>query len=100
MGVSMIDLKSWCESRHWEELLSCYMDADNPLPPECIGFSSGKLVEWKCRVCGQKWYATPNKMNRKRQDRTVCPFCSHERPSAFYNAAVLYPELVHYWDVE
>ena len=24
MGVSMIDLKSWCESRHWEELLSCY----------------------------------------------------------------------------
>ena len=77
MGVSMIDLKSWCESRHWEELLGCYMEADNPLPPECIGFSSGKLVEWKCRVCGQKWYATPNKMNRKRQDRTVCPFCSH-----------------------
>lgn len=100
MGVSMIDLKSWCESRHWEELLGCYMEADNPLPPECIGFSSGKLVEWKCRVCGQKWYATPNKMNRKRQDRTVCPFCSHERPSAFYNAAVLYPELIHYWDVE
>ena len=96
----MIDLKSWCESRHWEELLGCYMEADNPLPPECIGFSSGKLVEWKCRVCGQKWYATPNKMNRKRQDRTVCPFCSHERPSAFYNAAVLYPELIHYWDVE
>ena len=96
----MIDLKNWCESRHWEELLGCYMEADNPLPPECIGFSSGKLVEWKCRVCGQKWYATPNKMNRKRQDRTVCPFCSHERPSAFYNAAVLYPELIHYWDVE
>ena len=47
MGVSMIDLKSWCESSHWEELLRCYMDADNQLPPECIGFSSGKLVESK-----------------------------------------------------
>ena len=96
----MKDLMTWCKSYHRDELLRCYLDADNPLPPERIGFSSGKPVRWKCRTCGQTWDASPNKMSRKSSERTVCPFCSHERPSPFYNAAVVYPELAPYWDLE
>lgn len=42
----------------------------------------------------------PNKMNRKRRGRSACPFCSHERPSYFFNAALMYPEMVFYWDPE
>ena len=96
----MKDLKSWCTEHNRQEILNCYVHGNNSIPPESIGFSSGKHVSWKCSKCGQEWTASPNKMNRKNPKRTVCPFCSHERPSKIYNAALLYPELVHYWDNE
>lgn len=96
----MISLIDWCKQNHREDLLRLYLDADNPLPSDSVGFSSGKLVRWKCSDCGLAWEAAPNKMNRKPRGRTACPFCSHERPSVFYNAAVLYPEMLPYFDPE
>ncbi len=94
----MISLSSWCQEQHRPELLECYLDGDNPISPDLVGFSSGKAVRWKCRACGLTWMASPNKMNRKPKGRSVCPFCSHERPSYQYNAAILYPEMLPYWD--
>ena len=94
----MKNLFDWCRETGWEEFLRCYMDGGNPLPPDQVGFSSGKPVRWRCRTCGLSWEASPNKMNHRCRDRTVCPFCSRERPSPFYNAAVLFPELTHFWD--
>lgn len=95
-----MNLKEWCTLHNAQELLACYLGGDNPLPPDKIGFSSGKKVRWKCPVCLSEWTLAPNHMNRRRPGRTVCPYCSHERPSHFYNLALLYPELVSYWDDE
>ena len=94
----MITLSDWCGQNHREDILQCYLDADNPIAPDLIGFSSGKRVRWKCRTCGQTWEASPNSMEFKGENQTICPFCNHKRPSAFYNAAALYPEMLPYWD--
>ena len=94
----MKSLFDWCRENNREDILQCYQGGDNPVSAEHIGFSSGKHVQWKCKTCGLTWESPPNKMNRKRRDRPVCPFCSHERASDMYNAAVLYPEMLPYWD--
>lgn len=94
----MLSLNDWCVQNDRADILQLYLDADNFLSPDRVGFSSGKPVRWKCRTCGLTWETSPNKMNRKRRDRSACPFCSHERPSRFYNAAISYPELLPYWD--
>ena len=96
----MKSLKEWCLENHREDMLNLYLNGRNPVPPEQMGFSAGKRVRWKCSVCGLEWEASPNKMNRKRRGRSACPFCSHERPSYFFNAALMYPEMVFYWDPE
>lgn len=93
-----MDFKTWCEENRMQELLQCYLNGNNPIPPDKIGYSSGKKVNWKCGVCGLEWQNNLNHMNRRSPERTVCPYCSHERASHFYNAALLYPELEHYWD--
>ena len=99
-GIFLLDLKTWCLEQHRQALLDCYLAGDNPLPPEQIGHSSGKAVRWKCPVCGLDWTSSPNHMKRRSPHRSPCPYCSHERPSPFYNAALFYPELRHYWDGE
>lgn len=94
----MKSLFEWCRENNRADILQCYLDADNPVSPEFIGFSSGKQVRWKCTICGLTWASPPNKINRKRPDRSICPFCNHKRPSSLYNAAILYPEMLPYWD--
>lgn len=90
-----MNLKEWCDINGAQELLQCYLNGNNPLPPERIGFSSGKTVNFKCGVCGIEWQNNLNHMSRKRK---FCPYCNHERVSSFYNAALFYPELKDYWD--
>ncbi len=38
--------------------------------------------------------------NKHRKQPVFCPYCSHERVSPSYNAAVLYPEMAAYWDAD
>ena len=92
-----MNLLEWCRQNDAQELLNCYINGDNPLSPDKIGFSSGKVVHWKCSVCGLRWDSNPNHMNRRRH---ICPYCAKERASYFYNAAKLYPELEFFWDQE
>lgn len=93
-----MNLLEWCLQNDAQELLACYLNGGNPLPPEKIGFSSGKVVRWKCPTCGLSWESNPNHMNRRRAGRRVCPYCARERASYFYNVALLYPELAPCWD--
>ncbi len=94
----MKTLFDWCIEKDRPDILQYYCDAVNPLSAQKIGFSSGKPVNWYCRTCGYHWKARPNKISRKRPNRPICPQCSREQPSSFYNAAFEYPELVLYWD--
>ena len=96
----MLSLIKWCEQNDRPDILQAYLDGKNPTPPQLVAFSSAKTVRWGCWICGMAWEASPNKMNRKDRSRPVCPYCSHERPSPFYNAAKLYPEMIPYWDTE
>lgn len=93
-----MDFKKWCEEKNAQELLQCYLNGNNSIPPEEISYSSRKKVNWKCSKCGLEWESNLNHMNRRSLERTVCPYCSHERASNFYNAALLFPELEYYWD--
>lgn len=93
-----MNFKEWCEENRAWEFLECYLNGSNPVTPDQIGYSSGKVVNWKCSVCGLEWQANLNHMNRRRLDRTICPYCARERASYFYNASLLYPELNDYWD--
>lgn len=93
-----MNLQEWCNQNNAQELLTCYMNGGNPLPPEALGFSSGKVVRWTCPSCNLSWESSPNHMNRHRPGQSVCPYCTHERASYFYNAAILYPELEPLWD--
>ena len=96
----MISLSEWCCQNHREDILQLYLDGNNPVSPDLIGFSSGKSVRWFCRVCGLDWQASPNKTNRKGPDRPVCPFCSHERISSSYNLEKIVPEVARQWCYE
>lgn len=95
-----MNFKEWCEENSAWEFLRCYLNGTNPIMPDQIGYSSAKIVNWKCSVCGLEWKANLNHMNRRRLDRTICPYCAHERASHFYNTSLLYPELNSYWDQE
>ncbi len=96
----MKSLLDWCGENNRGDMLRCYLEGANTHSPADVGFSSGKKVQWKCPVCTLTWEASPNKMNRRHPDRIFCPYCSHERASPFYNAALLYPEMLSYWDAE
>lgn len=93
----MKSLKEWCMENQALEILEFYELAENLLPSDKIGFSSAKKVNWKCPNCQSTWLMNPNHMTRKKGKRK-CMICTHEKPSESYNAAVLYPELLNYWD--
>ena len=89
-------LKSWCLKNEAHLTLYHYLNGDNEKPPEEIGFSSGKKVNWGCAICGMKWTAAPNKVTRYVNKK--CPYCTHRKPSPFYNLGTEYPELAEQWD--
>lgn len=91
--------QDWCIQNRAYLLLHFYQQGENPLPPEEIGFSSGKTVIFRCHVCGLTWRRSLNKATRVPFTRD-CPFCAHRRPSPFYNLATEYPELAEEWDGE
>lgn len=97
-----VSFQSWCIQNDAELLLQFYENGDNAAPPDEIGFSSGKYVQFRCNVCGLSWSKTLNKATRKTGLPVVktCPYCDHRKPSSFYNLAVEYPELALEWDHE
>ena len=80
-------------------MLHFYQEGNNPLPPDKIGFSSGKRVRFRCHVCGLSWRRALNNITNRPLVQT-CLFCEHRKPSSFYNLATEYPELKDEWDSE
>ncbi len=89
--------KEWCIENNKLNLLDLYDSAENVYRNDQIGFSSGKLVNWKCNKCNNMWQATLNKMT---QNAKGCPYCNHERPSIFYNLITEYPILGTEWNYD
>lgn len=92
-------LEFWCRQNNAELLLSHYIEGNNDLPPDQIGFSSSKLVNFRCPVCNLSWTRSLNKATRIPFNQS-CPYCSHRKPSSFYNLASEYPDLMSQWDWE
>ena len=91
--------QNWCIQKRAYLLLHFYQEGDNLLPPDEIGFSSSKRVQFRCHVCGLSWNRALNNITNRPLVQT-CPFCEHRRPSPFYNLATEYPELKEEWDSE
>ena len=89
-------LKDWCLRHNAYLLLHFYEQGNNEEPPEKIGFSAGKKVDWACSVCGVSWTAAPNKVTKYR--KLDCPYCNHRKPAPFYNLETEYPELAAQFD--
>ena len=94
-----MSFQDWCIQNHAYLLLHFYQEGNNPLPPDKIGFSSGKRVRFRCHVCGLSWRRALNNITNRPLVQT-CPFCEHRKPSSFYNLATEYPELKDEWDSE
>lgn len=94
-----ISFQDWCIQHKVYLLLHFYQEGEKPIPPEQIGFSSGKRVRFRCHVCGLSWQRSLNKVTRPPLLQT-CPFCEHRKPSPFYSLATEYPELKAEWDTE
>ena len=94
-----MSFQGWCIQNHAYLLLHFYHEGKNPIPPDEIGFSSGKYARFRCHVCGLSWQRTLNHITNHPLVQT-CPFCEHRKPSPFYNLATEYPELKEEWDNE
>ncbi len=92
----MKTLKEWCIENKEYSILQLYENAENELSSDEIGFSSPKRVNWKCDVCGMSWKHTVNKTTSKVNKK--CPYCTHKRPSYFYNFQTEYPILAREWN--
>ena len=52
-------------------------EANSPLVPENLPPHSNERVAWKCKVCGNKWYAAIG--DRTGEDKNGCPECAAMR---------------------
>lgn len=94
----MKTLKQWCIENQELELLKFYENAKNIKNSDEISYSSPKEVNWKCPVCKIEWKQSPNKMmHRKEKD---CAYCTHKKPSYFYNLKTEYLLLAEEWDYD
>lgn len=94
----MKSLKQWCMENQEETLLKLYENAENKYQSDVIGFSASKIVNWKCEVCHMEWKQSLNSMQHKK--KKDCPYCTRQRPSAFYNLLTELPILEEEWDYE
>ena len=85
----MKSLKDWCIENKEYSILQLYENAGNKLSSDKIGFSSTNKVNWKCNVCGMTWKLSLNETTSKKNKE--CPYCTHQRPSYFYNFQTEYP---------
>jgi len=96
--ICVKNFKQWCMENKAGSLLELYENADNEYESDEIGFSSKKHVNWKCKKCSIEWeqslITTTKKSNKE------CPYCTHKRPSSFYNLTTEYPELEQEWNYE
>ena len=94
----MKTLKEWCVENNEMALLELYENGGNKYKSDEIGFSSPRIVNFKCKKCGMQWKQSLNKMNAKKNK--ACPYCLHHRASYMYNFEKEYPELAKEWNYE
>lgn len=71
---------------------------NNPeLDPKSITAYSSQVVNWKCPDCGYEWSST---VYSKTTLKAGCPRCSKQIASSEYNAKVLFPDLLDYYDFD
>lgn len=93
----MKNFREWCLENKKYTLLTLYENAKNLYKSDEIGFSTSKLVNWKCTKCGMEWSLSTNHMNRK---KNPCSYCAHKKPSPFYNIETEVPPLAKEWNYE
>ena len=72
----------------------------NKYPPSHYLPNSGASVFWKCPMgVDHVWKARiASRSAINNEVLNGCPFCAGRKPSAAYNLAVMYPELLEEWD--
>lgn len=94
----MKNLKEWCIENNEYTILKLYENGNNQYKSDEIGFSSSRIVNFKCEKCKISWKQSLNKTTKK--VNKGCPYCSHQRPSYMYNIETEVPELVKEWNYE
>lgn len=94
----MKTLKGWCVENNEMALLELYESGGNTYKSDEIGFSSPRIVNFKCKKCGIQWKDSLNKM--KSWKNKNCPYCLRHRPSYMYNFEKEYPGLAKEWNYE
>ena len=69
----MKNLEEWCIENNEQILLELYQNGGNKYKSDEIGFSSPRVVKFKCKKCGLSWKQTLNKMSKR--PNKECPYC-------------------------
>ncbi len=93
----MKSFREWCLENKKYEMLVAYENAKNECKSDEIGFSTSKIVNWKCSNCGNEWSLSTNKMHKR---ENVCLYCAHKKASSFYNLETEIPILAREWNYE
>lgn len=88
---NVMSLKTYCEENNLLTLLNEY-SADNPYPPDQIGFKSTIECKWVC-----SHGHIENESPFKRVRRGYCKNCGKGQGGSF---GQMYPQLVKYWSSE
>lgn len=94
----MKNLEEWCIENNEQILLELYQNGGNKYKSDEIGFSSPRVVKFKCKKCGLSWKQTLNKMSKR--PNKECPYCLHHKVSYLYNFQKEYPEIAKEWNYE
>ena len=102
----------FCRKNNEPERLKLYDNEKSNYTAEEISFSCGKtkLCVCTCPDCNNSWSDILNKLSKRKPDTknhftntkklTYCPYCKGERVSVFYNMAIIYPEILPFFDYD
>ena len=79
------------------ELLKDWDYSKNSIKPDEITIGSGKIVWWKCHICGHEWKTSIS----HRTNNRGCPCCSgHVVSKGRNDLATIFPFIAEDWDYE
>lgn len=69
------------------------------LKPSNIGYGSARTVWWQCKdESGHEWQTTVTaRTNKKKKNKSVCPFCSNSRYGQTNSLLAVHPEIAAEW---
>lgn len=63
----------------YQQIIKDFDYDDNQFLPDDYSFRSGRMVKWKCNVCGYKWTTS---VAHRTKDNSGCPVCANKMSKA------------------